>query len=50
MSKTREITVNVNGVEYVTYTDPTFNLTSGSVAIRTYSSTVTFGPITVTCN
>jgi hypothetical protein len=48
--KASTVTVDVNGVEYVTYTDPTFNLTSGSVAIRTYSSTVTFGPITVTCN
>jgi hypothetical protein len=44
------VTASVDGVEYVTFTDTTYNLTFGSIAIRTYSSTVTFGPITVTCN
>ena len=43
------LSVSVNGTAYVTSeTDATF--TSGSFGLRTYSSGMTFGAISVTCD
>jgi hypothetical protein len=42
------ITVSLDGTTYISYTDPTFAL--GSFGLRTFNSSATFGPITVTCN
>jgi hypothetical protein len=44
------ITVTVNGAQYASFTDTTYKLTFGSIDLRTYNSTMTFGPVTVTCD
>jgi hypothetical protein len=42
--------VTINGIQFLTYTDNTFALAHGSVGLHSYKSTLTFGPVTVTCN
>jgi hypothetical protein len=44
------VTIEAFGAPPLTYTDTVYNLAAGSIGIRTYNSTATFGPITVTCN
>ncbi len=48
--KGQAATVSVNGIQLFTYTDTQFDLTYGSIGLHSYESTVTFGPVTVTCN
>jgi hypothetical protein len=43
-------TLTINGVEFYTYTDNVYDLTYGSIGLKSYESTVTFGPVTVTCD
>jgi hypothetical protein len=42
--------VNINGIQFVTDTDTTFNLAHGAIGLHSYKSSLTFGPVTVTCN
>jgi hypothetical protein len=43
-------TFRLNGVGLFSYTDSTYDLTYGSIGLHAYKSTLTFGPVTVTCN
>jgi len=44
------ISVSVDGTAYASFTDTTYDMVYGSMDIRTYNSTATYGPVTVTCN
>jgi hypothetical protein len=44
------VKVSVDHVQYTVFTDSSYDLTFGSVGIRTYNSTMTFGPVTIACN
>jgi hypothetical protein len=43
-------TGSLDGTALFTYTDTTYNLMHGSIGLKAYKSTLTFGPVTVTCN